>query len=57
MIAYRIQDKTRGTSYLLDPETQYSWPSDEDESKVRHGVSGSRKITELGCTGPQSVLS
>lgn len=47
MIAYRIQDKHRGTEYLLDPETQYSWPSDEDESKVRHGVSGCVTIEEL----------
>lgn len=47
MIAYRIQDKSRGVEYLLDPETQYSWPSDEDESKVRHGVSGCETIEEL----------
>ena len=47
MIAYRIQDKHRGTEYLLDPETQYSWPSDEDESKVRHGVSGCETIEKL----------
>lgn len=47
MIAYRIQDKNRGVEYLLDPETQYSWPSDEDESKVRHGVSGCETIEEL----------
>lgn len=47
MIAYRIQDRTRGVEYLLDPETQYSWPSDEDESKVRHGVSGCETIEEL----------
>lgn len=47
MIAYRIQDRNRGTEYLLDPETQYSWPSDEDESKVRHGVSGCETIKEL----------
>lgn len=47
MIAYRIQDKGRGVEYLLDPETQYSWPSDEDESKVRHGVSGCESIEEL----------
>lgn len=47
MIAYRIQDKARGVEYLLDPETQYSWPSDEDESKVRHGVSGCESIAEL----------
>lgn len=47
MIAYRIQDKNRGVEYLLDPETQYSWPSDEDESKVRHGVSGCETIEKL----------
>lgn len=47
MIAYRIQDRKRGVEYLLDPETQYSWPSDEDESKVRHGVSGCETIEEL----------
>ena len=47
MIAYRIQDKSRGVEYLLDPETQYSWPMDYDESKVRHGVSGCESIAEL----------
>lgn len=47
MIAYRIQDKSRGTEYLLDPETQYSWPMDYDESKVRHGVSGCETIEKL----------
>ena len=47
MIAYRIQDKSRGVEYLLDPETQYSWPMDYDESKVRHGVSGCETIVEL----------
>lgn len=47
MIAYRIQDKNRGVEYLIDPETQYSWPSDEDESKVRHGVSGCETIEKL----------
>ena len=47
MIAYRIQDKSRGVEYLLDPETQYSWPSDEDERKVRHGVSGCETIEKL----------
>lgn len=47
MIAYRIQDKNRGVEYLLDPETQYSWPMDYDESKVRHGVSGCETIEEL----------
>lgn len=47
MIAYRIQDKKRGTEYLLDPETQYSWPMSDDESLVRHGVSGCKTIEEL----------
>lgn len=47
MIAYRIQDKKRGIEYLLDPETQYSWPTDYDESKVRHGVSGCETIEGL----------
>lgn len=47
MIAFRIQDKNRGVEYLLDPETQYSWPTDYDESKVRHGVSGCESIAEL----------
>lgn len=47
MIAYRIQDKKRGIEYLLDPETQYSWPMDYDESKVRHGVSGCETIEGL----------
>lgn len=47
MIAYRIQDRKRGTEYLLDPETQYSWPMDYDESKVRRGVSGCETIEEL----------
>lgn len=47
MIAYRIQDRKRGVEYLLDPETQYSWPSDEDESKVRRGVSGCETIEKL----------
>lgn len=47
MTAYRIQDKHRGTEYLLDPETQYRWPMDYDESKVRHGVSGCKTIAEL----------
>ena len=47
MIAYRIQDKDRGVEYLLDPETQYSWPMDYDESKVRHGVSGCETIAKL----------
>ena len=46
MIAYRIQGRKRGVEYLLDPETQYSWPMSDDESIVRHGVSGSRMIAE-----------
>lgn len=47
MITYRIQDRKRGVDYLLDPETQYSWPMDYDESKVRRGVSGCETIEEL----------
>lgn len=47
MIAYRIQDKNRGVEYLLDPETQYSWPMNNNESLVRHGVSGCETIEEL----------
>lgn len=47
MIAFRIQDRKRGTEYLLNPETQYSWPMDYDESKVRHGVSGCKTLEEL----------
>lgn len=47
MIAYRIQDRKRGVEYLLDPETQYSWPMNDDESLVRHGVSGCETIEEL----------
>lgn len=47
MIAFRIQDKSRGVEYLLDPETQYSRPMDYDESKVRHGVSGCETIEGL----------
>ena len=47
MIAYRIQDRKRGVEYLLNPETQYSWPMSDDESLVRHGVSGCETIEEL----------
>lgn len=47
MIAFRIQDRKRGVEYLLDPETQYSWPMSDDESLVRHGVSGCETIEEL----------
>lgn len=50
MIAYRIQDRKRGTEYLLNPETQYSWPMDCDESKVRHGVSGCETIEGLAAS-------
>lgn len=47
MIAFRIQDRKRGTEYLLNPETQYSWPMSDDESLVRRGVSGCETIEEL----------
>lgn len=47
MIAFRIQDRKRGTEYLLNPETQYSCPMSVDDSLVRHGVSGCETIEEL----------
>lgn len=47
MSAYRIQDRKRGVEYLLDPETQYSRPMSDDESLVRHDVSGCETIEEL----------
>ena len=39
-IAYRIQSADRDVTDLLDPEQQYSFPMDEDDEMVRHGVSG-----------------
>lgn len=38
--AYRIQSATRPIASLLDPEQQYSFPMDQDDEMVRHGVSG-----------------
>lgn len=47
MIAYRMQDKSRDLSDLLDPEQQYSFPMSNDDEGVRHGVSGCSTLPEL----------
>lgn len=47
MIAYRMQDKDRSIEALLDPEQQYSFPMDNDDDLVRHGVSGCMDLTSL----------
>ena len=46
-IAYRIQSATRSIADLLDPEQQYSFPMDEDDEMVRHGVSGCLTLSDL----------
>lgn len=45
--AYRIQSAGRDVSDLLDPEQQYSFPMDEDDEMVRHGVSGCLTLADL----------
>lgn len=45
--AYRIQSATRAIEDLLDPEQQLSFPMDEDDEMVRHGVSGCLTLTDL----------
>jgi hypothetical protein len=47
MITYRMQDKDRSLSDLLDPKQQYSFPMNGDDEAVRHGVSGMDEIHEL----------
>jgi hypothetical protein len=47
METYRMQDKSRDISDLLDPEQQYSFPMDGDDDAVRHGVSGMDTLPEL----------
>jgi hypothetical protein len=47
MITYRMQDKDRSLSDLLDPEQQYSFPMNGDDEAVRHGVSGMDELPEL----------
>lgn len=45
--AYRIQSAVRPVEDLLDPEQQYSFPMDEDDGMVRHGVSGCLTLPDL----------
>lgn len=45
--AYRIQSATRPVESLLDPGQQYSFPMDEDDETVRHGVSGCLTLADL----------
>lgn len=45
--AYRIQSADRDLDSLLDPEQQYSFPMDEDDEMVRHGVSGCLTLADL----------
>lgn len=45
--AYRIQSAGRDIADLLDPEQQYSFPMDEDDAMVRHGVSGCLTLPDL----------
>lgn len=45
--AYRIQSAGRDIADLLDPEQQYSFPMDEDDEMVRHGVSGCLTLPDL----------
>ena len=47
IIAYRIQSADRPIEALLDPEQQYSFPMDEDDEMVRHGVSGCLTLPDL----------
>ncbi|QHO91905.1 hypothetical protein CWT12_12155 [Actinomyces sp. 432] len=47
MIGYRMQDKNRDINDLLDPEQQYSFPMDNDDEMVRHGVSACETLAEL----------
>lgn len=45
--AYRIQSASRPVETLLDPEQQYSFPMDQDDEMVRHGVSGCATLADL----------
>lgn len=45
--AYRIQSASRDVRDLLDPEQQYSFPMDQDDEMVRHGVSGCLTLADL----------
>lgn len=45
--AYRIQSADRDLADLLDPEQQQTFPMDEDDEQVRHGVSGCETLADL----------
>ena len=47
MIGYRLQDENRNINDLLTPELWMSCPMDNDDDKVRHGVSGCASLAEL----------
>lgn len=47
MIAYRMQDASRDINDLLDPDKQLSFPMDNDDDKVRRGVSGCVSLPAL----------
>ena len=45
--AYRIQSADRPVAELLDPEQQYSFPMNQREDLIRHGVSGCLTLPDL----------
>ena len=45
--AYRIQSADRDLDDLLGPGQQYSFPMNQDEELVRHGVSGCLTLADL----------
>ena len=45
--AYRIQSADRDVRDLLDPEQQYSFPMNQHEDLIRHGVSGCLTLADL----------
>lgn len=55
--AYRIQSADRPIEDLLDPEQQYSFPMDEDDEMVRHGVSGCLTPADLAAYTATHAIS
>ena len=55
--AYRIQSATRPVEALLDPEQQLSFPMDEDDEMVRHGVSGCLTLADLAAYTATHAIS
>ena len=55
--AYRIQSATRPLEALLDPLQQYSFPMDEDDDMVRHGVSGCLTLVDLAAYTATHAIS